>query len=89
MSHRRQTVTRRTRCTPAPSREGAFGLVQVVSAGDKEASAKQKRESAFPHERVRLDIQLQPAQASVKADRKAILNAIVGADADVEPPDEL
>ena len=70
-------------------KQGAFGLVQVVSAGDKEASAKQKRESASPHERVRLDIQLQPAQASVKADRKAILNAIVGADADVEPPDEL
>ena len=69
-------------------KQGAVGLVEGLSAGDKDAGAKQKRESAFPLERVRLDIQLQSAQASVEADRKAILNAIVGAAADAEPPDE-
>ena len=67
---------------------GAVGLVEGLSAGDKDAGAKQKRESGFPLERVRLDIQLQSAQASVEADRKAILNAIVGAAADAEPPEE-
>ena len=69
-------------------RGGAVGLVEGLSAGDKDAGAKLKRESTFPLERVRLDIQLQSAQASVEADRKAILNAIVGAAADAEPPDE-
>jgi hypothetical protein len=69
-------------------KQGAVGLVEGLSAGDKDAGAKQKRESGFPLERVRLDIQLQSAQASVEADRKAILNAIVGAAADAEPPDE-
>jgi hypothetical protein len=67
---------------------GAVGLVEGLSAGDKDAGAKQKRESGFPLERVRLDIQLQSAQASVEADRKTILNAIVGAAADAEPPEE-
>jgi hypothetical protein len=71
-----------------PKQGGAVGLVEGLSAGDINAGAKQKRESAFPLERVRLDIQLQSAQASVEADRKAILNAIVGAAADAEPPEE-
>ena len=66
-------------------KEGAVGIVEGMSAGDKDAAAKQDRESHFPLERVQLDLKLQTAQASVESDQRSILNAICGQEADAEP----
>ena len=70
----------------AVPKTGAVGITDGIVANDANAAAKQKRESLFPLERVRLDIKLQLAESSVESDRKSILNDICEQDAEAEPP---
>jgi len=73
---------------------GCFTLLLLTRRFEPHKScavqAKQKREALFPLELATkaLSVKLQAAEASVDADRVHILNAIVGAEPDAEPPAE-
>ena len=73
----------------AKRKEGAIGLVDGIAAADEDAAGKQKREVYFPFELAKrsLAVKLQISKASVESDRTRILNAIVGAPPDSQPPE--
>ena len=63
--------------------------MEGIAANDKDAAAKQEREKLFPFKLAEsaLSVKLQEADASVAADKKSILNTIVGNAPDAEPPE--
>ena len=73
----------------AKRKEGAIGIVDGIAAADEGATGKQKREALFPFELAKraLMVRLQTSKASVESDRTRILNAIVGAPLDAQPPE--